>query len=41
VAALSGNRDKARHYFSKLIEFAGSGDLRPEVETARRYLASN
>ena len=41
VAALSGNHGKARHYFSKLIEFAGSGDLRPEVETARRYLASN
>jgi len=41
AAELSGNRDKARHYFSKLIEFAGSGDFRPEVEKARRYLASN
>jgi tetratricopeptide (TPR) repeat protein len=41
AAAQSGNRDKARHYFSKLIESAGSGDLRPEMETARRYLASN
>jgi tetratricopeptide (TPR) repeat protein len=40
AAAQSGNRDKARHYFSRLIELAGSGDLRPEMETARRYLAS-
>ena len=41
AAAQSGNRDKARHYFSKLIELAGSADLRPEMEKARRYLASN
>src|SRR5439155_9724012 len=41
AAAQSGNRDKARQYFSKLIEFAGSGDLRPEMEKARRYLAGN
>ncbi len=41
AAAQSGNRDKARHYFSKLIELAGSGDFRPEMEKVRRYLASN
>jgi hypothetical protein len=41
AAAQSGNRDKARHHFSKLVELAGSGDLRPEMEKARRYLASN
>jgi tetratricopeptide (TPR) repeat protein len=41
AAAQSGNRDKARHYFGKLVESAGSGDLRPEMEKARRYLASN
>jgi len=41
AAAQSGNRDKARLYFFKLIESAGSGDLRPELEQARRYLASN
>ena len=41
AAAQSGNRDNARHYFSKLIELAGSGDFRPEMEKARRYLASN
>ncbi|HZF15039.1 MAG TPA: hypothetical protein VE046_03755 [Steroidobacteraceae bacterium] len=41
AAVQSGNRDKARQYFSKLIEVAGSGDARPETETARRYLVSN
>ena len=41
AAAQSGNRDKARQYFSKLIEFAGSGDLRPEMEKAHRYLTGN
>lgn len=41
AAAESGNRDKARYYFSKLSDMAGSGDLRPEMEKARRYLASN
>ena len=41
AAAQSGNRDKARHYFSKLLEVAVSGDHRPETERARRYLASN
>jgi tetratricopeptide (TPR) repeat protein len=41
AAAQSGNRDKARRYFAALIELAGSGDLRPETEKARRYLASN
>ena len=41
AAAQSGNRDKARHYFSKLIELAGSGDLRPEMAKVRQYLASN
>jgi tetratricopeptide (TPR) repeat protein len=41
AAAQSGNRDKARHYFSKLIELAGSGNARSETEKARRYLANN
>jgi hypothetical protein len=40
-APQSGNRDKARQHFTRLIELAGSGDLRPEMEWARRYLASN
>ena len=41
AAAQSGNRDKARYYFSKLIELAGSGERRAEVDNARRYLANN
>jgi hypothetical protein len=41
AAAQAGNRDKARYYFSKLIESAGSGDSRPEIEKTREYLASN
>ena len=41
AAEQSGNRDQARHYFSKLIELAGSADFRPETEKVRRYLASN
>jgi tetratricopeptide (TPR) repeat protein len=40
AAAQSGNRDKARYYFSRLIELAGSA-LRPEMEKTRRYVASN
>jgi tetratricopeptide (TPR) repeat protein len=40
AAAQSGNRGKARSYFAKLIEIAGSGDFRLETEDARRYLAS-
>ncbi len=40
AAAQSGNRDKARDYFSRLVDMAGSGDLRPEIEQARRYLAN-
>ena len=39
AAAQAGNREKARQYFSKLIELAGSGDARSEVEKARQYLA--
>jgi tetratricopeptide (TPR) repeat protein len=41
AAAQSGNRDKARYYFSRLIDMAGSGDPRHETEAARRYLAGN
>ena len=41
AAAQSGNNDKARQYFSKLIQLAGSGDPRPETVKARQYLASN
>lgn len=40
AAALSGDRVKARHYFSLLSELAGGGSDRPEVARARRYLAN-
>jgi hypothetical protein len=40
-AAQPGNRAKAWHYFSWLLELAGPGDLRPETEKARQYLADN
>jgi tetratricopeptide (TPR) repeat protein len=39
AAAQSGNPDRARHYFSRLLELAGCGDPRPETANARRYLA--
>jgi tetratricopeptide (TPR) repeat protein len=38
AAAQSGNRDKARDYFSRLIDMVSSGDPRPETEIARRYV---
>jgi hypothetical protein len=41
AAAQSGNRDRARYYFSRLVDMTSSGDLRPEMEKARRYLGSN
>jgi len=41
AAAQAGNRDRARQYFSKLIELAGSGDPRVETDQARRYLAGS
>jgi hypothetical protein len=41
AAAQSGNSNKAMQYFSRLVELAGSGDPRLEMENVRRYLASN
>lgn len=41
AASQTGNHDKAQYYFKKLIEMAGSGQNRPEMEQARRYLARN
>jgi uncharacterized protein HemY len=39
AAAQAGNKDKARDYFTRLVEMAGSGDPRPELAKAREYLA--
>ena len=41
AAARSGNRDKARYYYGRLVELAGAGSERPELRAAREYLASN
>jgi tetratricopeptide (TPR) repeat protein len=41
AAADAGNKDKARFYYTKLVETAGYGDPRPELTTARTYLAAN
>ncbi len=40
AAARAGNKDKARFYFAKLVNAAGSGDPRPELQQASTYLAS-
>src|SRR5262245_3742618 len=40
AAAQAGNRDKARQSFARLVELAGVGDPRPEMDKARQYLAS-
>ena len=41
AAAQSGDRDRSRYYFTKLIDMAGAGEVRPEIEAARRFVASN
>src|SRR5712691_5183681 len=41
AAARSGNRDKARYYYARLLENAGAGDARPEMRAVREYLARN
>jgi tetratricopeptide (TPR) repeat protein len=41
AAAQAGNKEKARYHFTKLVEMAGSADPRPELATARDYLAKN
>lgn len=41
AAAESGDNAKAKRYFSRLVELAGKGDARPEIENAKAYLAKN
>jgi tetratricopeptide (TPR) repeat protein len=41
AAAQASNKDKARSHFTKLVEMAGVADSRPELATARDYLAKN
>jgi hypothetical protein len=40
AAAQSGNAEKARYHYGRLVEMAGAGDARPELTTARTYLAA-
>jgi tetratricopeptide (TPR) repeat protein len=39
AAAKMGNADKARDYFSRLVAMADPASTRPEVVSARQYLA--
>jgi tetratricopeptide (TPR) repeat protein len=40
AAAQSGDGTKAKRYFTQLVELAGKGDSRPELEQAKKYLAA-
>jgi len=40
AAAQSGDGAKAKHYFTQLVDLAGKGDSRPELEQAKKYLAA-
>ena len=39
AAAESGDNAKAKRYFTRLIDLAGKGDSRPELDLAKAYLA--
>jgi len=41
AAAESGDIAKAKRYFSRLVELAGKGDGRPEIDNAKAFLAKN
>jgi predicted Zn-dependent protease len=41
AAAQSGDVAKAKRYFTRLVDLAGKGDARPEIEQAKAYLAKN
>src|SRR5712692_2429957 len=41
AAAQSGDKAKARRYFTRLVELAGQGATRPELAQARAFLAAN
>jgi hypothetical protein len=40
AAAAAGNSDKARYYFSRMVEMADAESARPELARARQYLAA-
>jgi len=41
AASQSGNTAKAKQYFGRLLDMAGSSGPRPEIGNARDYLARN
>ncbi|HEY3037333.1 MAG TPA: hypothetical protein VGJ66_01285 [Pyrinomonadaceae bacterium] len=41
AAAQSGDVAKAKRYFTQLVDLAGKGDARSELEQAKTYLAKN
>jgi tetratricopeptide (TPR) repeat protein len=41
AAAQSGDGAKAKRYFTRLVNLAGKGDSRPEIDQAKTYLAKN
>lgn len=41
AAAESGDNAKAKRHFARLVELAGKGDARPEIESTKAYLAKN
>jgi tetratricopeptide (TPR) repeat protein len=41
AATQTGDSAKARAYYAKLLELAGKGDVRPELQQAKTWLASN
>ena len=40
AASAAGDPAKAKQYFTRLVEMAGKGDSRPELEQAKKYLAA-
>jgi tetratricopeptide (TPR) repeat protein len=40
AAVAAGNADKARDYFSRIVEMTDANSARPELVTAREYLAA-
>src|SRR5205814_6535025 len=41
AAAQANDRDKARHYFAKLLEMAGAGVRSSDIQAVRQYIARN
>jgi hypothetical protein len=41
AASQSGNMAKAKQYFGRLVDMAGSAGSRAEIGNARAYLARN